>query len=132
MRSTTMSAAAADNDHALKVERRRRNLVIVRAGDSSLHPLWLQDSADRSWDLLVSYFGADAERYRRADVIRVDSKGAKWPALRALIEAQWDHIALYDYIWLPDDDIACRGCDIDAIFRLSRHYQLQLSQPALT
>ncbi len=126
-----MSAAAADNDHTSQVAR-RRNLVIVRAGDSSLHPMWLQGSADRSWDLLVSYFGADAERYRRADVIRLDSKGPKWPALRALIESHWDHIALYDYIWLPDDDIACRGRDIDAIFRLSRDYQLQLSQPALT
>src|SRR5258708_17165589 len=126
-----MSAGGADNDHRSQVESRRRTLVIVRAGDSSLHPLWLQGSADRSWDLLVSYFGADAERYRRADVIRLDSKGAKWPALRALIESHWDHIALYDYIWLPDDDIACRGRQFDKILRRWHIFQFQLSQPTL-
>ncbi len=111
---------------------RRRNLVIVRAGDHSLHPRWLEDGARRSWDLLVSYFGDDPEKYRRDDVIRIDGKGPKWPALRALIEAEWDLVSRYDYIWLPDDDIACRGRDIDRLFRLAAEYRLCLSQPSLT
>jgi hypothetical protein len=110
----------------------RRNLVIVRAGDNSLHPHWLEDGRQRSWDLLVSYFGDDPERYRERDVVRIDGKGPKWPALRSLIEEQWDRIAAYDYIWLPDDDIACSGCDIDRLFGLASEYGLCLSQPSLT
>jgi hypothetical protein len=70
--------------------------------------------------------------YKRADVIRIDSKGPKWPALHGLIESHWSYVAQYDYVWLPDDDIACRTRDIDRIFSLSRDYDLYLSQPALT
>jgi hypothetical protein len=70
--------------------------------------------------------------YRQADVVRIDSKGPKWPALCALIEAHWDFVAQYDYIWLPDDDLACESCDIDRLFQLARVYGLCLSQPALT
>ena len=131
-RAERHSVSADNNDHVPRPRERRRNLVIVRAGDSSLHPMWLDGAADRSWDLLVSYFGADPEQYRRGDVIRVDSKGPKWPALRALIESHWDYIAQYEYIWLPDDDIACGVRDIDSIFSLSRDYRLHLSQPALS
>src|SRR5947209_7377435 len=38
-----------------------RFLVIVRAGDESLHPQWTDSLATRGWDLAVSYFGTDAE-----------------------------------------------------------------------
>jgi hypothetical protein len=127
-----MLVCGSDYGHTLNAKTQRRNLVIVRAGDSSLHPLWLEDATDRSWDLLVSYFGDDPNKYRRDDVIRIDSKGPKWPALCALIEANWDYVAHYDYIWLPDDDIACGARDIDCVFKLSRNYMLYLSQPALT
>jgi hypothetical protein len=112
--------------------RRRRNLVIVRAGDNSLHPTWLRDSSDRSWDLLVSYFGDDTERFRQPGIIRIDSKGPKWPALGALIMDNRKYIEQYDYIWLPDDDIACQGSDINHLFKMAADYKLHLSQPALT
>lgn len=38
----------------------------------------------------------------------------------------------YDYVWLPDDDIAARSADIDAIFDAMRHYELDIAQPSLT
>ena len=56
---------------------RRKNLVIVRAGDSSLHEEWLQGEGERNWDLIVNYFGDDPQRYRKDDVQRIDSKGPK-------------------------------------------------------
>src|SRR2546423_553078 len=46
----------------------RRNLVIVRAGDTSLHENWLAGPVDRNWDLIVSYYGDDPERFRAPDV----------------------------------------------------------------
>ena len=38
---------------------RRRNLVVLRANEQSLHTSWLQDiqDRDRSWDLCISYYG---------------------------------------------------------------------------
>lgn len=110
----------------------RRNLVIVRAGDASLHPRWLQGAEGRSWDLLVNYFGDDPDKYRDQDVIRIDGKGPKWPALKEVIEANRDLVDRYDYIWLPDDDIDCRGSDIDRMFEIARTYKLALCQPALS
>jgi hypothetical protein len=118
--------------HCHEAGTKRSNLVIVRAGNNSLHPMWLHGGAGRSWDLVVNYFGDDPEMYRQADVVRIDSKGPKWPALRVLIESNWDLVSHYDYIWLPDDDIACGSRDIDRIFCLARAYELSLSQPALT
>ena len=65
---------------------KRRNLVIVRAGDASLHEQWLAGDGERNWDLIVNYFGDDPARYRNEDVRRIDSKGPKWPALHDLIQ----------------------------------------------
>ena len=110
----------------------RRNLVIVRAGNSSLHPQWLAGAKDRSWDLLVNYFGDDPDKYKNQDILRIDSKGPKWPALKALIENHRDLVSRYDYVWLPDDDIACTASDINKLFEIARAEKLALCQPALT
>jgi len=110
----------------------RRNLVIVRAGDGSLHPCWLHGRARRTWDLVVSYFGDDPARFREADVVRIDGKGPKWPALQALLAARPDLVQGYDYVWLPDDDIDCDGAAIDRLFAAMRRHRLVLAQPALT
>jgi len=109
----------------------RRNLVIVRAGDSSLHPRWLQGGENRAWDLVVSYFGDDAERYLRPDVQRVDSKGTKWPALGVFLENNRELISQYDFVWLPDDDIDCKSNDIDRMFKVAEQEDLSLCQPSL-
>jgi uncharacterized protein DUF707 len=112
----------------------RRNLVIVRAGDSSLHPGWLQglSTKERSWDLIVSYFGEDRQKYRGDGCERVDSKGPKWPALYELIRNKVDLIDRYDAVWLPDDDLECRGADINRMFEIFHNEGLQLAQPSLT
>jgi hypothetical protein len=116
----------------LMVESLRRNLVIVRAGDKSLHPQWLQAGAPRSWDIIINYFGDDAARYRQDDVERIDSKGPKWPALQALILQTPRVMADYDYIWLPDDDLETSQDQINQLFEIMRARQLQVAQPALT
>src|SRR2546421_13104875 len=65
----------------------RPNLVIVRAGDHSLHPRWFDGKGDdRQWDLMVSYFGDNPVKHRDGDWPRMDIKGPKWPALYAQIQ----------------------------------------------
>ena len=110
----------------------RRNLVIVRAGDSSLHPAWLAGPGERNWDLVVSYFGKDPDRYRVADVTRIDGTGPKWPPLQALLMDHPGYLDNYDYIWLPDDDLAMSKSDMNRFFDICREHRLELAQPSLT
>jgi hypothetical protein len=48
----------------------KQHLVVVRAGDNSLHPHWLAGDGDRTWDLVVSYFGDDPDIFKVDDVVR--------------------------------------------------------------
>ena len=113
-------------------EIKRRNLVIVRAGNSSLHPEWLKGATVRNWDIVVNYFGDDPDKYKEPDVVRIDSKGPKWPALQELIQSHPEFISDYEYIWLPDDDLLATKADVNRLFDLVKSYKLEVAQPALT
>jgi len=110
---------------------RKRFLVIVRAGDRSLHPRWTSSPATRSWDLVVSYYGRDPVLYRDASARRIDDAGAKWPGLHRLLcrERFWRD---YDYVWLPDDDLAIDEPGVNALFATVAAHDLALAQPALS
>lgn len=110
----------------------RRNLVIVRAGDTSLHENWLAGPVDRNWDLIVSYYGDDPDRFRAPDARRIDLKGPKWPPLQQVIKELGDELDHYDYIWLPDDDIDANTATVNLMFDYCAEYQLSLAQPALS
>jgi hypothetical protein len=111
---------------------KRRNLVIVRAGDTSLHEQWLAGDAERNWDLIVNYFGDDPGRFRKDDVQRIDSKGPKWPALHDLIRRLGQDVFCYNRVWLPDDDLSATKTGINSLFDIVDKYALALAQPALT
>ena len=110
---------------------RNRFLVIVRAGDQSLHPAWTSDLSTRDWDLVVSYFGDDPHRYREPGERRIDDKGQKYHGLSALLtrETFWRE---YDYLWLPDDDLAADQATISKVFAITAARELSLTQPALS
>ena len=112
----------------------RKFLVVVRAGDSSLHPGWLQASHGRDWDLVVSYCGADPYRFTETGdgVIRIDSKGPRWQALAALLSGTVNVWQGYEYVWLPEDDLEVSCEDINLLFRLASGIPVQLAQPSLT
>ena len=110
----------------------RRNLVILRAGDTSLHEQWLEGGTERNWDLIVNYFGDNAQRYRQDDARRIDSKGPKWPALHDLIRQLGDEVFRYERVWLPDDDLRASKDGINALFDIFEKHRLALAQPALT
>jgi hypothetical protein len=81
----------------------RRNLVVVRAGDSSLYPHWLAGDGDRNWNLAVSYFGDDPDLFKTDDATRIDRKGPKWQGLH--VSKRPEFLTNYDYNLLPDDDL---------------------------
>lgn len=113
---------------------RKSKLVIVRAGPSSLHGGWLTaPAAQRSFDLLVSYYSKDAyDRHEPADGVEaVLVPGGKWDGLYKTL-ADTDLLGRYSHIWLPDDDIAADGAAIDRMFALAESHGLAVCQPALS
>ncbi len=111
---------------------RPRNLVVVRAGDASLHPMWLAGPEEPAFDLIVSYFGDDAKRFRSPRENRIDQKGGKWNGIAALFAARPELLDQYDLFWLPDDDIAADTRTINGIFESMSRGDLALAQPSLT
>ncbi|WP_235746516.1 hypothetical protein [Nocardia coffeae] len=110
----------------------RRNLVIVRATEISQHESWLTGPGDRNWDLIVSYTGADAKRFRSPHVVRMDFEGTKWPVVRQVAQSLGDALEQYDHIWVPDDDLQTDMASINAMFDICAEYSLALAQPTLT
>lgn len=109
----------------------RRNLVVVRAGDNSVHPGWLL-GGERNFDLYVSYFGNDTNRYADRAEYHENRKGMKWPVIGELLARQPELQERYDYIWLPDDDLVADAVTISRMFDYARAFGLALAQPALT
>jgi hypothetical protein len=109
----------------------RRNLVILRAGDASLHPGWL-DAPARDFDLFVSYYGSTPGRHRDTADFYESRKGPKWPGIEAVLRAHGELLSCYDAFWFPDDDLEASGARIDRMFAFFHAYQLSLAQPALT
>lgn len=107
---------------------RKRFLVVARAGDTSLHPSWLDPARPATFDLAVSYYGRDPDRWR--DAWRIDDAGQKYHGLQALFrrETFWRD---YDWIWLPDDDLATEQREIDGMFAMVEALALDLAQPSL-
>ena len=114
---------------------RRRVLVILRAGDQSLHREWLAGipGEGRNWDLHLSYFGDLRRPYRhRADDITLSfEKGTKSEGTVACLEKLGDRTDAYDWVWLPDDDLAANLSTLNRFFEIVAEYDLDLAQPAL-
>src|ERR1700688_4802918 len=98
---------------------RRKFLVVVRCGDSSFHPSWLSaEGPDRNWDLHLSYFGSNPDRYgpeARGETMSYE-KGSKYHGLSDYLDAHLDDIKKYDYVALPDDDLQFTAGNWSAIF----------------
>ena len=109
----------------------RKNLVIIRAGEKTLHRAWLENSTNRSWDLIVSWYGS-TEYEPVADERVMLIKGGKWDGLYKTITALPDLLDQYDYFWLPDDDIATDCDTINRVFDLMRQHGLNVGQPSLS
>jgi hypothetical protein len=112
---------------------RRDTLVIVCAGDTSLHDEERWFSPAREFHLCVVYYGNDdavAARFERESDFFHRQAGPKWQLIRAVLrKGFWER---YDYIWMPDDDLALGGVGrINEFLSIARKYRLNLCQPAL-
>lgn len=111
--------------------RLRRNLVILRAGDASLHRGWIAEP-NRDFDLLISYYGQQQELHKAdADYYEM-RRGPKWSCIGELLAEHGDLIDRYDAFWFPDDDLAATTETLNRMFGLFHGFGLSLAQPALT
>lgn len=111
---------------------KKRNLILARVGDGSLHRGWLGDPSTRSYDVWLDYYGADAGRYA-GDAARLFLRPGltKWQGIAAVVAENRDALDAYDAVWLPDDDLAVTPEVIDRLFDAFHRLNLALAQPAL-
>jgi len=108
-------------------------LLIVRAGDDSLHPNWLNPPGERLWDLHISYFGKRENPFGalRAGVSFSREVGPKFIGLADCFDKHPEFLDRYNYIGLADDDLdADSNCWNTAFSTLDR-LGAALGQPSL-
>jgi hypothetical protein len=112
----------------------QRNLVVLRAGDSSLHPQWLTlPKQEWKFDLWIDYYaGTEPGKYRDTCDWYRESGGTKFPQLYSLIKENLEAVQKYNAIWFPDDDLGCDIAVINNLFMLFHKYHLDLAQPSLS
>ena len=108
----------------------RKVLMVVRAGDRSLHPQWIRNE-ERLFDLHVSYFGLLNDPYPNSCERIYRSIGSKWVGLADFIRLNPGIFDKYDYICFPDDDILSSQDNINNLCGLLLKYRPHLAQPAL-
>lgn len=109
----------------------RPNLLIVCAGDSSLHPRWLAGGKPRNFDLLVSYYGATPERFRADGDIYHAMPGPRWPAHHAIYAGNRELLGRYQHVAFACDDLDATTDTWNRLFNACEWYELDLAQPAI-
>jgi hypothetical protein len=135
MPDASAQVSAEGTHFMLNSSTRRRNLLIVRSGDRSLHEHWLNgdDASARNFDLHISYFGQkDLSRIiAERDITGTAEKGPKFPGLVECMGKLGSKVSQYDYVGFPDDDLyaTCRTWNL--FFEIVRQLQPAVAQPAL-
>ncbi len=115
--------------------RQRRNLILLRAGDSSLHRTFFRGSPSaRTWDMHISYYGSAGEPVVvRGEEVSWSADGgrSKFNGLFSCIEKLPSLLDNYQYIAIPDDDLICSKDDWNVAFSLADKYQLGACQLSL-
>jgi hypothetical protein len=112
----------------------RRNLVVIRANELSLHETWTRNIPDsaRNWDLCISWYGSAAPPMSlECEFLAVQPEDRKYGAIHALFlngSPLWN----YERYWLPDDDLMTSWADVNRLFSLARRHDLELAQPSLS
>lgn len=107
-------------------------LIVLKAGDTSIHKEWLAPKIDRNFDLFLDYFDDQPNMFKEDANYYNASKGLKWTSIFALIESYKSVIFDYKAIWFPDEDLRTNSVNINKMFDLFSNYDLVLAQPALT
>jgi hypothetical protein len=109
----------------------RRHLLVVRAGNNSLHRNWLVGKGARTFDLLVSYYGDDLDRFANDAEHFHRMKGTRWAGHDAIMRGNPALMAGYDRVCFACDDLDADLATWNALFAFCEDYGLDLAQPAI-
>lgn len=113
--------------------KRRRNLVVLRANEQSLHNQWPVNinPDDRNWDLCISWYGREIpEDIGFHEYFTHQADDRKFSAIYKLF-LSGSPLLDYDNVYLPDDDLMMAWSDINKLFNIFRINKLDLAQPSL-
>lgn len=108
-----------------------RSLIVIRTGGQGLFLPWLVDKKQRSYDVAISYYGDQAQQWQSMGEYFHYARGSKWEGLADFFKCYPKIWQAYDYIWLPDDDLAMSQGDLERFFQICRQHQFIVSQPSL-
>lgn len=110
----------------------RKNLVVLRAGQRSLHPRWFRGDAEPDWDFALSHFEPLPPEMTAQACLLHDGAGLKFQGLADFFAQHPEVLERYEYIWLPDDDIDTDTASINRMFEMMRAFDILVGQPALS
>lgn len=109
----------------------RKNLVVLRAGDGSLHRGWIA-GPHRDFDLFISYYGKVPDQFQADAEYYEHRPGPKWSCIAELLAEHPTLLDRYEAFWFPDDDLSATTDTLNRMFALFHGFALSLAQPALT
>lgn len=111
-----------------------RRLVIVRAGNNSLHQQWFAHAREsRQFDLMVYAYQGDRESHGGELIdLYAFGPGKKFKSLKVLFDEHPYLLDEYDSFWLADDDLSTTVADLNRLFQLFQDMKATLAQPSLT
>jgi len=126
--------SAAQRHHMRKCgsnSMRHKNLIIVRAGQKSLHPAW-RNGAEPTFDILVAAYDAAAMANDTESVRHELFPGAKVAGWNSILRDRPELLERYERIAFVDDDIAADAATFNRCFEVGERYGLHIWQPALS
>lgn len=118
--------------------RRRKNLVLIRAGVKSLHLNW-KLPIDRSWDLVILAYDEAllpsvthfSQVLQGAIVLDNSAEPCKFHGIHRFF-TEHSEAKAYEAVFMPDDDLLLNPADLDTLFSIFEASGAYLGQPALT
>lgn len=138
----TEGAYIENEDTTFKIERYRKHfnyerqmmynklkiLVIVPAGEKSVHLTWWEPSVD----MAVIWYSTKhiPEEIKKKTNFMMIKKGPKWELVRFALKNI--DLTRYDYVWIPDDDLKLVKGSVTLLCETMKKYDLCMAQPSLT
>lgn len=113
-----------------KFEYMKPYLVIVPTGNNTCFD-FSRYRNKQQFDVSLIYYGeGEEERFKKQCKYFFKLRGPKWFLIRTVLQKiEWK---LYDYIWIPDDDLIISTDKINDMFQVAAENKMQLSQPAVS
>jgi hypothetical protein len=121
------------------IANKRENLLVVCAGDNSLHTAWYEHR--QSFDIITIYYGnnqAIADTFKKTSDLFYQLRGQKTELARNvlfkdLMVQNKFNFSDYNFVWFPDDDLKFYNGDqeIETLFKTASETRADFFQPAV-